>query len=234
MSRMPKYYVLAGLPLAALSAILAGRLIWEETVVTRELGPQQVALSILQSGLGSVLYVALYGGLLWLAVYLVAALAYRTPGGRTGVVVVLVYLAAWGVVRTPYGYWLRHDAAIHARGAHAAEFALYAAATGDAATLAALLDHGVALDARTKDGATPLHAAAAAGEMKAVELLVARGANVNAANVNGDPPIAHAAAAKHDAVVRYLAAHGAKPAEPSAELRAKAGGGPPHRAASPH
>jgi ankyrin repeat protein len=55
-----------------------------------------------------------------------------------------------------------------------------AAAAGDKALVARLLDEGAAVNVTDKYGATPLHYAAAQGEKEVAELLLARGADINA------------------------------------------------------
>lgn len=68
-----------------------------------------------------------------------------------------------------------------------------AAAAGDTAAIARLLDKGEPVDARGPDKATPLIAAALGGQAEAAKLLISRGADVMARNSGGFTAL-HAAA----------------------------------------
>lgn len=65
----------------------------------------------------------------------------------------------------------------------------YAAARGDRAVAAIIIDAGALLEARTNTGITPLYGAVSAGQYDTVELLVSRGAKVNAATNDGAVPL---------------------------------------------
>jgi uncharacterized protein len=79
-----------------------------------------------------------------------------------------------------------------------------AAANGDLAILAALLDHGADVNARQPSGYTALHTAAGDGSVPMAELLLARGADPAAATDDGRMPLAIAQAAGHTAVAELL------------------------------
>lgn len=88
-----------------------------------------------------------------------------------------------------------------------------AAALGDAAALARLLDeHPARASARSGDGWTPLHLAGFFGRRAAAELLLARGASLTAISGGAEKntPLHAALAGRCDAaIVRAMVAHGA-------------------------
>jgi ankyrin repeat protein len=89
-----------------------------------------------------------------------------------------------------------------------------AAAIGDDATVAYMLDHAPELlHEFSYDGWSPLHLAAFFGAYDTAELLIKRGSDVNAFSRNNlvNMPIHAAAAAKRTAIVQLLLANGADP-----------------------
>lgn len=77
---------------------------------------------------------------------------------------------------------LARGAAVNRKGWNALH---YAAAGGDAAIVALLLDKGAAVDAVAPNGMTPLMLAATEGHPEAVDLLLQRGAYAAFVNTNG-------------------------------------------------
>lgn len=153
-----------------------------------------VGFSLMHSGLGVVLILALYGGLIWLAFFLVAAIRSKSLGGKYGASILIAYGLAWGLVATPYGLWQRifidrfsHEQAI--------DFFTYAAATGDLRTVKAFLANGLDINVQGRHG-TALHGAAGEGELDVINFLISQGANVNAVNAYGDTPLANAMEAR--------------------------------------
>jgi hypothetical protein len=58
----PKTPKFIGIPIVAAAWVLAARLVWEQTVWSWDRGPQRVGFSLMHSGLGVLLILALYGG----------------------------------------------------------------------------------------------------------------------------------------------------------------------------
>jgi hypothetical protein len=56
-----------GLVIVVMSLWLAVDLVWEQTVLPRNRGPQLIGLSLMHSGLGILLLLAFLGGLVWIA-----------------------------------------------------------------------------------------------------------------------------------------------------------------------
>ena len=207
----PKALSWIGLVVVVLSLILAARLVWEQTVWTWNQGPQMVGFSLMHTGLGLPLLLALWGGLLWVAAVVIFAVLSRSIGGaRMMVALIITYGLAWAIVATPYGFWQRLFVEKLARTPRAADFVQYAAALGDLKTVEAFFSKGVAVDARNRSGATPLHAAAVEGQLVIAEYLLAKGADVNAINRYGDSPLENAVSMNRTEMARLLTERGGK------------------------
>jgi hypothetical protein len=186
----PRALKIIGVPIVAAAWVFAARLIWEQTVWSWERGPQMVGFSLMHSGLGVLLILVFYSGLLWLGIVLIVAALTRSLGGKLGLALLLAYALAWGVIATPYGFWQRMFIDRYSP-AQAIDFFTYAAATGDLRTVKAFLDRGVDINSQSRNG-TALHGAAVQGEIEVIEFLIAHGADVNAINAYGDSPMANA------------------------------------------
>jgi ankyrin repeat protein len=220
--RFPKLLTHVGWFIAIPSLILGLRLAWEQTVWTWDSGPQMVGFSLLHTGLGIPLYLALLLGLIWVTAVLVFAGLCRSLGGKITIGLVAVYALAWGLIAIPYGHWQRLFVGKLAKGPHAAEFMMSAAAVGDLETVDAFMSQGVSVNARDRSGATPLHAAAVGGQTAVAEFLLAKGADVNAINKYGDSPLENAFSMKHDATAKFIAVKGGKRIRGTEEQRQKA------------
>jgi ankyrin repeat protein len=86
-----------------------------------------------------------------------------------------------------------------------------AAAVGNVAAAAALVDAGAALDAQDANRLTPLTMAAMCGRADAIRMLAARGASANARDVNDWTPLHLACFRGHDDAVTALLDAGADP-----------------------
>jgi ankyrin repeat protein len=200
-----------GLLCVLLSAILCARLVWEQTALSVQSGPQMVGFSLAHSGYGALLLLGPIAGIVWAIAVVVVAVrrkSWRHP-------VRLGLLGAFGVcillMLVPYGFWQRLLVKTHAHGAYAGEFVSYAAAAGDLATVKSFVTEGVSVDVRNESsGATPLHGAAVAGQIGVIQYLLSKGADVNALNAYGDSPVQNALSTDHPDAVALLEAHGGK------------------------
>jgi len=183
-----------GLIISTLSMVLAIRLVWEQTVWSWKSGPQMVGFQLMHSGLGPLLLIALWGGLVWVAVVLVMATKARSLGGRVNIILLIIYGLAWILVMTPYGFWQRMFIDRYS-DAQAKEFFLYDAAMGDKKSVEKFLRRGVDINTQGNDG-TALHGAAIEGELEMITFLLSHGADVNAINAYGDSPMAYTRDAK--------------------------------------
>jgi len=211
-----------GYPILILAWALAARLVWEQTFLSWERGPQMVGFSLMHSSIGPLLVIGLLSGLLWVVGVLVAALVTRNLSDKIVVMQLLGYALAWCVLAVPYGLWQRLFIN-NFPPAQAAKFFTYAAATGDLRTVKAFLARGVEINVQTQNG-TALHGAAVEGELDVIEFLLAQGADVNALNAYGDSPLANAAEARERATETQglLAKHGGTLIRGSKEQRDRA------------
>jgi hypothetical protein len=213
----------AGLLCVAPTALLSARLVWEQTALSVQDGPQMVGFSLAHSVFAVFLFFAPLAGALWAVTAIVIVIrtrSWRQPVrlGLLGTYSVLVLL-----MLVPYGYWQRLLVTTHAHGPYAGEYVSYAAATGDLATVKAFLAEGVPVDVRNEhDGATPLHGAAVEGQTAVIKYLLSKGANVNALNAYGDSPVQNAISMNHPEAVALLEAHGGKDIRGSDQQRDRA------------
>jgi Ankyrin repeats (3 copies) len=203
---------LAVIPLIG-AALLAGRLIWEQTVWTWEQGPQMVGFS-LAHGPGAVLFLAPFLLGCWAAIALVVIVTNLVKKRRTdtptwaafGLAVLL-----FGLLFVPSGVWQRLFVRQMASSPRAGDLLVYAAYNSDFRTVKAMLSHGVSVRATDhSEWRTPLHAAAIAGDLRTIEFLVSSGADVNALDRSGDSPTELAASWGHQECATFLQEHGGK------------------------
>ena len=199
----------AGLICVLFSAVLAARLVWEQTALTIREGPQMVGFSLMHTV--PPLILAPFAAALWALIVLAKSLHSRSWPGRFRLGLLGLYAAAVVFMSVPYGYWQRLNVRTLAHGAHVGDFVCSAAATGDLATVKSFLAEGVPVDVRAEDdGSTPLDVAARAGETAVMEYFLARGANVNALNEYGDSPLQDAMTSGKSGAIALLKAHGGK------------------------
>lgn len=204
--------VLFGIATLTANAILAGRVVWEQTALTWREGPQMVGFA-LAHGLWFPLItspVLLLLLAVWLAMVVAQGLACGRRPGRKLASLASATIAVGAALLTPYQVWQRTFATRLMHGPYAGEFMDEAAAVGDRATVAAFLAHGGATDLTDRDGKTPLHAAAVGNQPEMIEFLVARGAALNAIDRFGDSPLQSALGNDAQDAARQLKAYGAQ------------------------
>lgn len=213
-----------GLVLILGSIILAGRLIWEMTLLTWQYGPQMVGFS-LAHGLGALLFLFPFALLIWLLASLCTLIVWkakRKTVRNSSWMAVGSAVLVLGLLSLPQGFWDVLFIGKLARSPHAARFLVDAAGSGRARVVRGLLERGVPIDSRDREGNTPLHFAAAAGNTQLVAYLLGKGAEVNALNLYGDSPLERAAANHRFEVVQTLSEHGGKDLKGDAEQRDRA------------
>jgi hypothetical protein len=192
------------------TALLAGRLIWEQTVWTWERGPQMVGFS-LAHGSGAVLFFApfLLGG--WAAIALVVIVTNLVKKRRTDTPTWAAFGLLFGLLFVPSGVWQRLFIRQMASSPRAGDLLVYAAYNGDFRTVKAMLSHGVSIRATDhSEWRTALHAAAVVGDLRTIEFLASSGAEINALDRSGDSPAELAASGGHQECATFLQEHGGK------------------------
>ena len=194
------------------SALLAGRLIWEMTLLTWERGPQMIGFS-LAHGAGALLFVAPVCLLLWILACLCTAIAWKirkkNVQRETWIALGAAALVLM-ILLIPSNFWDRIFIGKLASSSHSAEFLIRAAGSGEQGIVKALLERGISPNATDRQGNTALHSAAAMGRTEIVVYLMDKGADVNAVNLYGDSPLERASANHQQQVIQFLSAKGAK------------------------
>jgi hypothetical protein len=201
----------AGVLATLFTAILAGRMVWEETFLTFQEGPQMLGFS-LAHGPGAILLFAPLMLLLWLVIalgVLVVCLRRKKSLSKSYWSTVGSSILALGILSIPPVFWQWFVIGTFAKSPHAADLMISDAAEGDVRTVQGYLDHGIPLTATNYEGSTAAFAAAAGGSLSMIKLLAAKGADLNATNLYGDSPLEAASENGHTAVVAFLKADGA-------------------------
>src|SRR5579875_2113798 len=206
------------------SAVLVVRLIWEMTALTWRDGPQMVGYS-LAHGYGAILFFFPLALVICLLISLGLIsfwkIKRRSIARRTWISVAAAALTL-AILAIPPTFWDTLFVGKLARSPHAAEFLVYAAATGESAVVHGLVTRGVPINAIDREGETALHTAAATGQTQMVSYLLKRGAPIDMLDLYGDSPLERASASHQTAVVQLLSARGAKDIKGTPEQRNRA------------
>jgi Ankyrin repeats (many copies) len=212
-ARIPVWLRIIGIVGFIGSAVLAARLIWEQTVWTWERGPQMVGFSLVH-GRGAILLVFPPLLILWTAavamitVWNLARKTHIAAGRWAGLTCVALVLV---LMMLPAGFWQRVFVAKMASSPRARDLVVYAAYRGDLGTVRAMVSHGVPVGATNhSDWRTALHGAAVAGSVPIIRYLVSAGADLNALDRSGDSPLELAASRGQVESAKWLASRGAK------------------------
>ena len=195
------------------TALLTGRLIWEQTVWTWRRGPQMVGFS-LAHGVGAILFFAPILLVLWTSVALVMIIIDLVKRRKLDTVTFAgfaIALLLFGLLSVPAGIWQRLFIRQMVSSPRVGDLLVYAAYNKDFHTVQAMLSHGVNISVTDHaEWRTALHAAAIAGDLRTIQLLVSMGANVNALDRAGDSPTELAASRGHQDCVVFLEELGGK------------------------
>jgi hypothetical protein len=200
-----------GIPAVFFTAILAGRMLWEETFLTIQQGPQMLGFS-LAHGPGAILFLAPIVLVIWLLVALfimLVCLWRKRPLSKWYWSTFIAAVLCIGSLSIPPVFWQCLLIQNFARSSHAAELMVHNAAEGNVRTVREYLEHGVPLSATNYEGSTAAFTAAAGGSVATIKMLAARGADLNAVNSYGDSPLEAAVENGHVSVVNFLKSHGA-------------------------
>ena len=222
---LPLWMCAAGVTFFVGATVLFARLIWEETVLTWERGPQMVGFSLAHGG-GAILL--LFPALLFFWLIVVVALSVwsvirrrrvsRTRWAGIGASVLLLLLGS-----LPEGFWQRAFVSRMAASQHSGDLLFYAACRGDLGTVQGLITRGVPVNATDRAyWKTALHCAASAGDIRIVRYLTSKAANVNAVDRAGDSPLELAISNHQEATTNLLTELGAKRIQGSEEQKQKA------------
>jgi hypothetical protein len=210
-NRFQRVLLYFGVPVILLSAVLAVRIVWEETALTMQQGPQMIGFSLAHGG-GAILFLAPPLLVIWLAVGVLTAGTWlwrkRTLSKWfwTSLTAAILVLGTLSIPPVFYQWLLIRN---FAKSPHAADLLVSAAAEGDLRTVRGYLEEGVPVEATNYAGSTAAFAAAAGGSVAVIQVLSLKGANLNAISSYGDSPLEAATGNHHDETVAFLKAHGA-------------------------
>lgn len=213
--------LILGIPAILFSALLTGRIVWEETILTIQQGPQMIGFSLAHSA-GAVLLLAPLILLIWIAAMLVmmaVSLWRKKHLSKKFWTLLVTGVAVLGLLTLPPVFWQWLFIGSFANSQHATDLMTYAAAEGQMRTVREYLAHGVPLEGTNYEGSTAVFTAAAGGSLPIIQMLASRGANLNATNFFGDSPLQAAIENHHDSIVVYLKAHGAVHIQGTSEQR---------------
>jgi hypothetical protein len=208
-----------GTPIILLTGLLACGIVWEETFLSLERGPQMIGFSLVHGPFAIFLLAPLLL-MFWLipATIAIAASFWREKTLSRGFwATVVLALAAIGFLILPPAFWQYVLIERFAKSPHAVEFMTEDAAEGYTRTVGAYLDHGISVDARGRYG-TAATAAAVGGRVEVLKLLKSRGANLNATDSAGHSPLSVAIDMKHPEAVSYLKSQGALEIKPTRSI----------------
>ena len=213
--------VAIGVPAVLFTAILAGRMLWEETFLTFQRGPQMLGFSLAHGG-GALLFLAPFLLCLWLLVALItmAVCLWRKRSlSRWYWLTLASAIVTLGVLSIPPAFWQWAFIGTFAKSPHAGDLMVYAAAEGDVRTVLGYLEHGVPVATSNYEGSTAAFTAAVGGSLPVIKMLVSKGADLNTVNSYGDSPLEAAVETGHTDVSAFLKAHGASQIRGTPEQR---------------
>lgn len=168
----------------ALGGLLASRLVYEQTVLTWQEGPQTVGFTMIHA-FPELLILGLLGDLcilVWLLGFLVIAARRgikKRPQATWSAWMQFVLLAVvLGAQPVSYGAWQRVTFQLAGPGPKAVDQMVSAAAVGDRATVEALLRKGIPISAREGSGLTALDGACNGHQLEIARYLISRGAQL--------------------------------------------------------
>ena len=219
--RWQRVLVLAGVPIISLTAILAVRIVWEETFLTLRQGPQMIGFSLAHGSAAVLLFTPPLLALWFIVAFLTMTVTlwrrrrlsiwFRCCLGAATVV--------FGVLVFPPMCWQWIFINSFAKSPHAADLMTHPAGEGDVRTVCGYLAHGVSPEAKNYEGSTAAFTAAASGSVPVLELLASSGADLSLVNSYGDSPLEAAIENHHDAAVSFLKSKGAKQIHGTPEQR---------------
>jgi hypothetical protein len=203
--------VMVGVLAVLFADALVARMLWEETTLTIQQGPQMLGFSLAHGG-GVLLLFAPLLLALWLLVALTTmavCLWRKRPLSKRYWLTLIGAILTLGVLSIPPEFWQWAFVGSFARSVHAGDLMVYEAGEGDVKIVRGYLEHGVPLTATNYEGSTAVFGAAARGSLPMIEMLTSKGADLNAKNSYGDSPLEAATENRHTDVAAFLKAHGA-------------------------
>jgi hypothetical protein len=112
---------------AVAAVLLTVDLIYEQTFLTWNLGPQMVGFSLMHSGLGALLILSFYLGYLWVPATACMLLWRRKVRDSLPILLMAVYAACFSLTFVPYVWWQEQTIAWWGPSPQSDKYLLYAA-----------------------------------------------------------------------------------------------------------
>ncbi len=207
---MPAWLLSWGILAGLANLPLAVRLIWEQTLLTWDRGPQMIGFSMAHAFPFLLLTPLLL--LPWVLAAVVLSL-YRLIRkqslGRRWIGILSAGILLSGIPFVPYSVWQSIFASQLAQGPHVSSFLIYAVSDGDSLLVQRLLDRAPKKQQQSLKNLA-LQQAAYAGQTAILQGLVSRGADLNSLNPSGSSPLAIAEQQGHEEAAAFLRSQGAR------------------------
>jgi hypothetical protein len=211
----PKAWTITGYLLLAGAVLFVGRIVYEETILTWNNGPQMIGFAMMHGAVPLFLIaglVGLPGSLFWMIVSLVllSRKKFRIPLVDWVPMALIVIFAA--LLFIPYGTWEELVVHFAGPGSHGSDFMVQAAASGNQRLVTHFLREGYDVNYEDDGGTTSLSGAAVGGNKEMVGFLLSKGADVNRkSRLNDETPLMAASAMGKPETVNMLLDNGADP-----------------------
>jgi hypothetical protein len=178
----PKAWTATGYLLLGGAAIFVGRIVYEETVLTRSHGPQMIGFAMAH---GAVPFIAiagligLAGGFLWMVASMALLIRKRFRIPLADWIPMILLLVFASLLLIPYQTWEELTVRIAGPGSYGNDFMVEAAGYGNQRVVKYFLGKGYDVNFEDTGGTTALSAAAIMGNKEMIRFLVSRGADVN-------------------------------------------------------
>jgi len=211
----PKPWTLAGYALLSAAAVFAGRIVYEETILTWLRGPQMVGFAMIHGAMPLILVagsIGLPGSLLWVVVSLVLLIRRKFRIAVTGWVPRILLLLLAVPLFMPYEAWEEFMVRMAGPGSHGRDFLVQAAAQDKRRFVTLLLRKGYDINYELSGVETALSGASGGGHQEMVSFLISEGADMNHKDhLTGETPVMAAAEMGQLGTVKVLLKNGADP-----------------------
>lgn len=195
------------------SVWLTWKLIYEDTILTWERGPQMVGFTLVHQnfaffliGVGSLILAHV-----WLITLAIQWIRSRRQMGIENWIIGGFLLIGLIPNYIPGNVWRLGMIKLYGPGPHGGELLIECAAFGDVKTVQELIKQGVDVNVKGIGDTTPLLAACVDGNAKTVEVLISNGADINTKDITGGTALMGAAENNTPDVIRVLLKHGLDP-----------------------
>jgi hypothetical protein len=193
---------------------LISRLIFEQTFLTWNDGPQNIGFTLAHTGPILPLYGSLLTLIIWFLVsivWLIARVVKREGIRRVVLTIIISTLALLSLFPVSYGRWQSLMISIRGPGNHGTELLIFFASMGSVVAVQTLLDEGVDVNSTDKEGSTAIMAASAQGQNAMIELLLQEGADLSLKDQNRKTAVDRAVEMNHPITEALLRRHGGHP-----------------------